>query len=175
MTAGLWLTAWSLLVGDLVEARHPLIGPLVFLTTLGCLMAALSDSFATLIGATVLLFIFWLPHMVTESIWQAVRVRAFLAAADRLSPLAQVALAAADVAAFVGTALLVAASYGDAPDGRRLAAVLVLVTLGVLVRAIRRARYRPVPDRTTAREGSARRVFVCPNATLTGRRRLPGR
>jgi hypothetical protein len=102
-------------------------------------------------------------------------VRGFFADADRLSPLAQVALAAADVAAFAGTALLVAASYGDGPDGRRLAAVLVLVMLGVLVRAVRRARYRPVSDTSTVRQRSARRVFVCPNATLTGRRRLPGR
>ena len=119
VAAGLWLTVWSLLVGDLVEAGDRWIGPLVFLATLGCLLAALADSFATLIGAAALLFIFWLPHMAAESAWQAIRVRAFFADARRLPPLTQVVLAAVDVAAFAGTALVLAASYGDGPHGRR--------------------------------------------------------
>jgi len=172
VAAGLWLMVWSLLVGGLVEAGDRWIGPLVVLATLGCLMAALGDSFAALIGAASLLFLFWLPHMVTESIWQAVRLRAFFADARRLSPLIQVTLVAADIAAFAGTALLMAAAYGDEPGSRRLVAALVLVTPGVLGRAVRRARYRPVPASSVTREGSARRVFVCPNATLTGHRRL---
>jgi len=106
-------------VGDLVEAGDRWIGPLVVLATLGGLVAAVGDSFATLIGAAALLFLFWLPHMVTESIWQAVRVRAFFADARRLSPLTQVALAAVDVAAFAGTAWLMVAAYGDAAASRR--------------------------------------------------------
>ena len=40
--------------------RDRRIGQLVFLATLGCLMVALGDSFATLIGAALLLFIFML-------------------------------------------------------------------------------------------------------------------
>ena len=118
---------------------------------------------------------FWLPHMATESIWQAVRVRAFFADARRLSPPTQAALAAVDVAALAGTAWLMAAAYGDAPGSRRLAAALVLVTLGVLVRAVRRARYPAHAWQPGHAERSARRMFVCRNATLTGRRRLRDR
>jgi len=165
VAAGLGLTVWSLLVGDLVEAGDRWIGPLVVLATLGCLVAALGDSFATVIGAASLLFLFWLPHMVTESIWQAVRVRAFFADARRLSPPTQAAILVADVAAFAGTAWLMAAAYGDAAAGRRLAAALVLVTPGVLVRAVRRSWYRPVPASPATRDRSARRMFVCRNAT----------
>lgn len=147
----------------------------MFLATLGCLLAALADSFATLIGAAALLFIFWLPHMATRVGMAGHLPAGFFADACRLSPLTQVALAAVDVAAFAGTALLLAVAYGDGPEAHRLAAALALVTPAVLVRAVRRARYRPVPDHSTAREGSARRVFVCPRATLTVRRRHPDR
>ncbi|WP_117215845.1 hypothetical protein [Allorhizocola rhizosphaerae] len=169
--AGFWLTALSLLFGDLIEARDRWIGPLVFLAAIGCLLAALGESFATLIGAAGLMFILWLSHMVTESIWQAVRLRTFFADARRLSLPTQAALLAVDVAAFAGTALLMVATYGDGAHGRRLAAALVLVTPGVLVRAVRRARYRPAPDSAATPDRTARQIFVCPKATLTGRRR----
>jgi hypothetical protein len=94
-----------------------------------------------------------LPHIAAESAWQATRGRAFFADARRLSPLTQAALTAVDVAASAGTASLLAAGYGDGPDGRRLAAALVLVTPGALVRSVRQARHRPAPDSAPAREG----------------------
>jgi hypothetical protein len=123
--SGLWLAAWSRLTYSLIEAADRWIAPLISLAVLCCLLAALAESWLTLLGAATLLFVCWLPYMLAEWAGQRLRVWAYFSESPHARRVSQVAHSVVDIAAIGGTAVLMAATV----DGRvavRIAAALVM-------------------------------------------------
>lgn len=151
--SGLWLAAWSRLTYSLIEAADRWIAPLVSLAVLCCLLAALAESWLTLLGAATLLFVCWLPYMVGEWAGQALRVWAYLSESPHAWRVSQVAQSALDVAAIGGTAVLLAIASNDGRPGVGLAAALVMTAPLLVSRTMGRVRQPSIPADQLAGDG----------------------
>jgi len=151
--SGLWLAAWSRLTYNLIEANDRWIGPLISLAVLCCLLAALAESWLTLLGAATLLFACWLPYMVAEWAGQALRVRAYFSESPHAWRVSQAAHSAVDVAAIGGIAVLLATATSDGRLAVRITAALVMTAPLLLSRTIGRVRQPCVPANKLAGHG----------------------
>lgn len=148
---GLCLAAWSRLLYSLTDTVNRWIGPLIGLTTVGLLLAALARSWPTTVGVAVLLFVGWLPFMAAESAGQELRERACWSQKPHVWRLARWAQTVIDLAAIGATAVFLAASVDGQLPPLRLAATLILIAPLLLSRAADRS--GPMPDGLSLGDG----------------------